>query len=205
ASFRRRARCAERNPTVLPRVAAQGKAARCAYPTVSFERPSPVVAVAVEAVLLQQREVVALVEDLDLAVRVQLAQSPDLLVLLRDELLVHRRHFDVGVELRQEEVRRELLDDLALLVPLDVERPRLVLPFDLVEVEQARVLAFALVREVDAVALQAVAGRDAGPALVPARLSRCALRWCRWVLSSLARPRGTRAHDLAALRIPSLP
>ena len=136
------------------------------------------VTVLVEAVLLQEREVVALIEDLDLGVGIELAETADLAILLRHELLVHRRDFDVRLELREVEVGGELLDDLALLVPLDIERTRLVFPLDLIEVEKPCVLPLAFVSEVDAVALESRSpGRDACPAAsLAAALSRRALR-----------------------------
>ena len=50
-----------------------------------------------QAVLGDEREVVALVEDLASDLRVPLTEPPDLAVLLRDELLVERRDLDVEV------------------------------------------------------------------------------------------------------------
>src|SRR5215210_2312874 len=100
-----------------------------------------------EAVLRHERQIVALIEDLALHIRVQLAQPTDLSVLLRHQLLVQRRDLDVEVVLRQVEVGRETLDDPAVLVPLEIERRRLVVPGDLIEVEQPGELALAGVRE----------------------------------------------------------
>src|SRR5207249_2154564 len=108
----------------------------------------------VQTVLLEKRQVIALIEDLDLDARVELAQSPDLAVLPGDELLVHRRDLDVEIEVRKVEVRRESLGDGAVFVPLDVEGTGFVLPVDLIEVEEPRVLTLAGVREIDAVARQ---------------------------------------------------
>src|SRR5207249_7161666 len=118
-------------------------------------------------------EVIALIEDLAVDVRVQFAELANLPVLLRDELLVERRDLDVEVVLGQEEVGREPSNDFALLVPFQVERARLVLPFDLIEVEEASELPLAGVGEADAIALQAV--RSSGRGWVhdpPARTAR---------------------------------
>src|SRR5207237_6377992 len=68
--------------------------------------------------------------------------------------LVQRGDLDVEVELHEVEVRGEALDDVAVTIPPDVERRRLVLPTDLIEVEQARELTLGCVRETDGVALQ---------------------------------------------------
>src|SRR6187397_2677526 len=81
-----------------------------------------------EAVLGHQRQVVALVEDLAVDARIQLPQATHLPVLLRDQPLVERRDLDVQVVLRQVEVGREPLDDVAVAVPLQVERRGLVGP-----------------------------------------------------------------------------
>ena len=83
------------------------------------------------AELEHQRPEVAGVEQLDVEVRVELAQAAELAVLLADELLAERRHLEVQVEVRQVEVRREALDDVAVEVPEDREGVRLVLPADL--------------------------------------------------------------------------
>src|SRR5262249_2379615 len=100
-----------------------------------------------------QREVVALVEHLAADLRVPLSQPPHLPVLLRDELLVQRRDLDVEIELLQVEVRGEALHDVALTVPADVEGRRLVLPVDLVEVQQPGELPLRGMREPDGVGL----------------------------------------------------
>src|SRR5207245_8436517 len=67
---------------------------------------------------------------------------------------VQRGDLDVEVELHEVEVRGEALDNVAVTIPPDVERRRLVLPTDLIEVEQARELTLGCVREADGVALQ---------------------------------------------------
>ena len=108
------------------------------------DRPS---ASAMLAVLEHQRPEVPRVEQLDVEVRVQLAQPAELAVLLADELLAEGRHLEVEVEVGQVEVRREALDDVAIEVPQDREGVRLVLPAHGVEVEDPRHLGLAGVRE----------------------------------------------------------
>jgi hypothetical protein len=100
-------------------------------------------------VLHQQVEVVALVEELDLDLRVQLSEAPGLAVLLGHQLLVQGGDLDVEVVVGQVEVRAETLDRLVVLVPLEGELSRLVLPGDPVEVEQFGELALRVVREAD--------------------------------------------------------
>src|SRR5690606_22566273 len=68
---------------------------------------------------------------------------------LGDELLAHRGDLDVQVLFGQIEVRGEELARVALPVPGDGERPRLVLPRDPVEVQQECELSFAVVSELD--------------------------------------------------------
>src|SRR4029450_13498392 len=89
-------------------------------------------------VLGEEGEVVALVQDLDADVRVELAQPPDLTVLLGHEPLVEGGDLDGEPPPGQVEVRPELLGRMAGGVPVDREGGRLVLPVDRVEVEQAR-------------------------------------------------------------------
>ncbi len=79
----------------------------------------------------------------------QLTQTSSLAVLLRDELLVERRDLDEEVVRGQEEVGRERLRGVAVAVALEDEGARLVLPRDVVEVEQLRELPLGVVREVD--------------------------------------------------------
>ena len=79
---------------------------------------------------------VLLVKHLDVDVRIDLAQQPDLAVLLGHQRLLHGGQLDVQVELRQVEVRREGLQHASRRVPRDGEAVRLVLPGDAVEIEQ---------------------------------------------------------------------
>ena len=100
-----------------------------------------------QAVLHEQRLVVALVEDLDLHVGIELAQAAHLPVLLGDQLLVERGDLDEQVVGREVEVGTEGLDGIALAVALENERTGLVLPRDAVEVEELGELALGVVRE----------------------------------------------------------
>jgi hypothetical protein len=100
-----------------------------------------------EPVLQQQVEIVALVQDPAADVGVERAQPPDFAVLLGDQLLIERGYLDVEIELGQIEVGCEALRDGSGAIPRDVERRRLVTPFDLIEVEQASELALAVMRE----------------------------------------------------------
>jgi hypothetical protein len=104
-----------------------------------------------ESVLDEKMQVVPLVEDLAPHVGIQLPQPPDLAVLLGHELLVHRRDLDEQVVVGQVEVGPEELDRLAIIVVVDGELSRLVLPLDAVEIEQSRELPLALVGEIDGV------------------------------------------------------
>jgi hypothetical protein len=100
-----------------------------------------------QPILQQQVEIVALVQDPAADVGVKRAQTPHLAVLLGDQLLIERGYLDVEIELGQVEVGCEALRDGPGAIPGDVERRRLVAPFDLIEVEQASELPLAVVRE----------------------------------------------------------
>jgi len=102
-----------------------------------------------ESVLHEQAEVVPLVEDLAPHLWVPLAETADLAVLLRDQLLVEGRDLDVLVVRGEVEVGGEPLGDVALGVPVDVEGAGLVVPFDLVEVEKPGELPFGIVGKGD--------------------------------------------------------
>src|ERR1051325_3448765 len=135
----------------------------------------------VQAVLRDQGQIVALVEDLAADVGVQLAEPAHLPVLLRHQPLIERGDLDEQVVGLEVEVRGEPLDHVALGVPLEVERPRLVLPIDLVEVEQPGELSLTGVSEGNEVAGEgfgsgAFAGQ-APPALVMALGARGVAAW----------------------------
>src|SRR5262245_63542303 len=89
----------------------------------------------VEPVALREALDVAAVEELHPHVGIELPQLAQLPVLAGDERLLHHRDLDVEILLREVEVGRERLDDAALLVALEHERARLVLPGNAVEVE----------------------------------------------------------------------
>ena len=97
--------------------------------------------------LEQQHPEVARVEQLDPDVRVELAQPAELAVLLAHQLLLERGQLDVQLDVREVEVGREALDDVPVQVPADRERVGLVGPADVVEVEDARELGLARMRE----------------------------------------------------------
>src|SRR4051794_14830514 len=90
---------------------------------------------------------VALVEELDANVRIELPQLAELAVLSRHERLLHDGHLEVQILLRKVEVGCERLHNLPLLVPLEDEGSRLVEPRDAVVVQDLRVLELRLVLE----------------------------------------------------------
>src|SRR5439155_5076997 len=97
-----------------------------------------------QVVLGEKLPEVPVVQQLDLHVRIELPQAPQLAVLARDQALLHPRDLDVEVEVGDVEVGREALGHAPVLVPGQVERARLVLPAQPVEVEQPREGALAL-------------------------------------------------------------
>jgi hypothetical protein len=104
-----------------------------------------------QSVLDQEIQVIALVEDLAANVWIKRHQSAGLAILLRHELLIKRRDLDVEIEGGEVEVGRESLGRIAVAVPLDVEGRGLVLPTDLIEVEQLCELPFAVVGKLNSV------------------------------------------------------
>ena len=82
----------------------------------------------VESVSLGEAFDVALVEELHADARIALAHLPQLPVLAGDERLLHHRHLDVEILLREVEVGREGFDHAPVVVLLEHERPRLVRP-----------------------------------------------------------------------------
>src|SRR5262249_41958640 len=95
------------------------------------------------------------------------------------ELLIERRDLDEQVVLRQVEVRGEPLDHVAVRVAFEVERPRLVFPFDLIEVQQLGELALAGMGEGDVIALRAGGHGLLGDAhAVPAAFRRPVFGFC---------------------------
>jgi hypothetical protein len=100
-----------------------------------------------EAVLDEEMQIVTLVEHFALDIGVELTKATNLLVLLRHELLAHRRDLDVDVIFRQIEVGLEQLCGFTVIAPFDFEGTRLVCPVDSVEVEESREFPFAVVGE----------------------------------------------------------
>jgi hypothetical protein len=94
-------------------------------------------------------EVVALVEHLALDVRVELTKLANLAVLLGDQLLVHRGDLYVQILFGEVEVRPEELRGVAVVIPLDGEFGRLVLPEYVVEIQEPGELELALVSKLD--------------------------------------------------------
>jgi hypothetical protein len=80
-------------------------------------------------------EIVALIEDLAIHVGVKLSDSSHLLVLLGDQLLVHRRDLDEEIVFRKVEIGCEELGRYVVVVPCDRKRARLVFPGHTVEVK----------------------------------------------------------------------
>ena len=111
------------------------------------ERPAQLRDESGAPVLQHQGPEVAGVEELDSQARVQLSQAADLPVLLAHEPLLERGQLHEQLELRQEEVGGEALEDVAVEIPEDREDLGLVLPFDLIEVEDPGELGFAGVGE----------------------------------------------------------
>jgi hypothetical protein len=93
-------------------------------------------------------EVVPLIEDLAANLGVELAEAAHLAVLLGDQLLVHGGDLDVEILLGKVEVGGEVLGGLVTAVPGDGEGTGLVLPGDVVEVEQSGELALARMGEI---------------------------------------------------------
>src|SRR5262249_26967437 len=95
-----------------------------------------------QSVALSETLDVAAVEELHANMRIEALNLAQLAVLARDERLLHHRHFDEEVLLGEVEVGRECADDPPLLVALEHERLRLVVPGDAVVVEDLRALDF---------------------------------------------------------------
>lgn len=100
-----------------------------------------------QAVFDDQVEVVPLIEDLASNLGVQFAKPANLSVLLRHQLLAHRRDLDEEIILGEVEVRREEFCRIALLVPCDRKGGGFVLPGDAVEIEEEGELSLAVVGE----------------------------------------------------------
>jgi hypothetical protein len=123
-------------------------------------------------------EIVTLVEHANRDLGMLLDEATRFAVLLRHQLLVQRRDFDVEVVRRKIEVGRERLDRPAVAVVLEREGARFVLPDDAVEVEQLCELALGIVREPNLFVREYFAVDDALPGFPSAR-RRADCRRCR--------------------------
>jgi hypothetical protein len=88
-----------------------------------------------EAVFLNQVEIIPLVEDLAPDARIKTPECPYFSVLLGDELLAHRGDLNEEVVVGKVEVGSEVLVGPPFCVPGDGECPGLILPGDSVEIE----------------------------------------------------------------------
>jgi hypothetical protein len=100
-----------------------------------------------QSVALREALDIATIEELDPDVRIQPAQLPQLPILSSHERLFHHRHLDEEILLREIEVGRERAYDAALLVSVQDEGVRLVIPGDAVVVEDLRALELDAIRE----------------------------------------------------------
>src|SRR5579884_2308054 len=100
-----------------------------------------------QAVFENQILKVLLVKDLHVNLGIELAEPFDLAIFSRHQRLLHGRQFDIKIKFRQIKIRRERLDNPALLVPLEGKRTRLILPGDPVEIQKIRENLFAGVSE----------------------------------------------------------
>jgi hypothetical protein len=81
-----------------------------------------------EAVLDQQVQVVALIQDLADNSWIQRHETAGFAVLLGYQLLIERGYLDINVEVGEVEIGREAARRVAVPVPIDVEGGRLVVP-----------------------------------------------------------------------------
>jgi hypothetical protein len=102
-----------------------------------------------QPVLDEQTQIVALIENLAFDLRVELAQAAHLPILLGHQLLAHRGDLDVEIVIGEVEVGAKELRRGTVGSELDCKLARLVLPVDLVEIEESRKLSFAFVSKID--------------------------------------------------------
>ena len=121
-----------------------------------------------ETVFDHQVQVVALIEDLAVDVGVESLETTDLAILLGHQLLIHRCDLDEHLIVGQVEVRREPLGRLAVLIEIDREAPRLVVPGNSVEVEKEGELPLTVVSEIDVVCRRALCAQGAPASITPA-------------------------------------
>lgn len=120
-----------------------------------------------QPVLDHQVEVVALIEDLAPGVWVDCLQPTHFPVLLRHEFLVHRCYLNEQVVVGEIEVGCEPLDRLTLGIELNRKTPRLVVPWDTVEVEKECELTLTVVSKVNLVCCRAVCAQGAPASITP--------------------------------------
>lgn len=130
-----------------------------------------------ESVFDHQMEIVALVENLALGVRVDGPETAHLLVLLGHEFLVHRRDLDEEVIVGKVEVGSEPLGWLTFRVELDWKTPGLVIPWDTIEVEQEGELPLTVVGEFDLMCRGAVCAQGAPASIASARSASSGNSW----------------------------
>jgi hypothetical protein len=134
-----------------------------------------------EPILHHQVQVVALVEDLALHIRVILLEKLDLFVLPGHQFLVHRGDLDEETVVEQIEVGGEELDRLAVL-EADWEALRFVLPGDPVEIEKKCELTFAVVSELDLVSGRWFVAQGAPTSITPGYCVSSGNNW--WIAPS---------------------
>ena len=130
-----------------------------------------------ESVFDHQMEIVALVEHLAFGVRMNGPKTPDFLVLLGDQFLVHCRDLDVQVVVGKIEVGSEPFSWLALGVELDGKTARLVVPWDPIEVEKKGELPLTVVSELDLMCRGAVCAQGAPASIASASSASSGNSW----------------------------
>ena len=109
-----------------------------------------------QTVFDDQLHVVTLIEDLAAHVRMNGLEQFHLLVLLRDQFLVHRGDLDVQVVVGQIEVGSEVFGRFTVFVELNRKTLRFVVPRNPIEIEKKGELALTVVSEFNFVRLGAV-------------------------------------------------
>jgi len=121
----------------------------------------------IQPVFHDQMEIVALVEHFAVDIGEYRLETPDLFVLLGHELLVHRGYLNEHVVFGEVEVRREPLVGFAIL-ELDRKATRLVLPRDVVEVQEEGELPLTVVSEIYFKRREAICAQVAPASITPA-------------------------------------
>ena len=140
-----------------------------------------------------------MIEDLASHVRIERREPAGLAVLLRHQLLVESGDLDVKVELGEVEVRGEALGRVAVAVPVDLEGRRLVVPVDLVEVQELGELTFAVMGELDLFVGQSQVG-NAGRIVRAVRYDypSSTFRWSPSETYSTGSPTGRSSRNVPA-------